>query len=320
MDSGELSMLLPDGEKYKVVNCDVIPHMFNDMESQSIDTMITSVPFPSVFSYTQFEEDLGNSEDEGEVRIHFGFMFKALLRVMKPGRIACIHCMNMSSLSQRNNRKDIYDFRGLLIRLAKRAGFLYENDWLVFKNPQVEAIRSHAHGLLFVTLERDRAKSRAAMGDYIIKLVAPGDNKVPIDSPGITREEWIDWAAPCWHGIRQTRTLNTKEAKSEKDTRHICPLQLDTINRLIRLFSNPGEIIFDPFTGIGSTAYEAIGLDRRFYGCEIKKEYFDASIKNIKRAIDKKEISSSSLFDFIKDDEPLDSDSDLACAIAEDDD
>jgi DNA modification methylase len=288
---------MPD-DRYSLFHGDCIPHMYTDMTPQSVDCAITSVPFPSVYAYTDLEQDLGNSESESDMWIHFNFFFRGMLRVMKPGRIFACHCMNLPPLGR---RKDTYDFRGLLIRIAKRAGFLYDNDWLVWKNPQVEAIRSHAHGLLFVTLERDRAKSRAAMSDYVIKFIAPSENQVPINSPGITREEWIDWAAGCWHGIRQTRTLNTKEGKDVKDSRHVCPLQLDTINRLIRLFSNPDELIFDPFSGIGSTGYEAIKLDRRFYGCELKDSYYATALKNLQRATEQHEIAESSLFDFIKD-------------------
>jgi DNA modification methylase len=291
---------LESDQQWNVYHGDVIPCMINEMEPQSIDTCITSVPFPSVYAYTDLTNDLGNSESDGDMKIHFGFFFRALMRVMKPGRCVLIHCMNLPPLGR---RKDTYDFRGLLIRIAKRSGFLYDNDWLIWKNPQVEAIRSHAHGLLFVTLERDRVKTRAAMSDYIIKLIAPGKNEAAIDSPGITREDWIDWAAGCWHGIRQTKTLNTKEAKTDKDTKHVCPLQLDTINRLVRLFSNPGEIIFDPFSGIGSTAYESIRLDRRFIGCELKKEYYETSLKNINRAIEKTKEGGSSLLDLIEDKE-----------------
>ena len=288
-------------DKYNISNVDCIKHMFYDMPEDSMDAMCTSVPFPSTYSYTNLDEDLGNSESYGEMKVHFGYFFRGLLRVMKPGRVSIVHCMQIPPFGR---HKDISDFRGLLIRLAKRAGFLYDNDWLIRRNPQSEAIRTHAHGLLFVTLERDRAKTRAAMAEYLIKLIKPGENTVPIDSPGISREDWIQWAESCWHGIRSGNTLNTKEAKGDDDSRHICPLQLDTIDRVIRLYSNPGEIVFDPFAGIGSTGYECMKLDRRFYGCELKPEYYNCAIRNINRAIEKKQLNSASLFDLIHDEEP----------------
>lgn len=269
--------------KYKIVNTDCIPYMLETMEPESADCMICSVPFPSVYSYTNLESDIGNSEDlKSETKLHFLWWFRGLYRVMKPGRVAAIHCMQIPRLSRHNG---MFDFRGFLIRLAKRTGFIYDNDWMIWKNAQSEAIRTHAHGLLFVTLERDRTKTRAAMGDYVIKIIKPGENKIPINSSEITREEWVDWASPCWHGVRQSYTLNAKAARSEKDSRHVCPMQLDTINRLIKLYSNPGELVFDPFSGIGSTAYECMRLGRRFIGTELKQEYYQNSIKNVDRAI-----------------------------------
>ena len=242
------SRMISDGETYKIVQTDCIPYMLQEMPENSVDAFLTSVPFPSVYSYTNLNNDIGNSETNGEMRIHFAYWFRGLLRVMKPGRVAIVHCMQIPPLGR---RKDMTDFRGLLIRLGKRAGFLYDNEWLLHRNPQAEAVRTHAHGLLFVTLERDRSKTRAAMAEYLIKFVKPGDNQVDIDSPGITRDDWIKWADSCWHGIRASNTLNTKEAKSDSDSRHICPLQLDTIDRIIRLYSNPGELVMDSFSGIG---------------------------------------------------------------------
>jgi DNA modification methylase len=302
-------MLLAPDEKFKIVNDDCIRQMRSQMDESSIDCMITSVPFPSTYSYTNLDNDLGNSETYGEMKIHFSYWFRALYRVMKPGRIACVHCMQLPPFGR---RKDMFDFRGLLIRLGQRSGFLYDNDWLIWRNPQSEAIRTHAHGLLFVTLERDRVKTRPAMAEYIIKFIKPGENAVPINSPGITRDDWIKWADSCWHGIRSGNTLNTKEAKGDDDSRHICPLQLDTIDRLIRLYSNPGEIVLDPFSGIGSTGYECMKLERRYFGIELKKEYYEVSLRNMQRSIERVASSSASLFDNLVDpsDDPPDRPSD----------
>jgi DNA modification methylase len=176
----------------------------------------------------------------------------------------------------------------------------YQYDWLYTKNPQAQAIRTHSHKLLFVTLERDRSITCGAMGDYLIKFIAPGENEVPIDAKNeITREEWIDWAegAWTWHDLRETDTLNTKAAKSEDDTKHICPLQLPVIDRLVRLYSNPGEIVFSPFTGIGSEGHAALGLGRRFYGCELKPEYHAQALKNLAAADRNRREKTKTLFD-----------------------
>jgi DNA modification methylase len=138
--------------------------------------------------------------------------------------------------------------------------------------------------LQFAGLESDRAASRGALGDYLIKFRAPGENAVPIRGDGgPSRNDWIQWAEACWSDIRETNTLNTKEAKGENDTKHICPLQLDVISRLVRLYSNPSEIVFSPFAGIGSEGHEAIRLGRRFYGCEIKDEYVAAARRNLEQ-------------------------------------
>jgi DNA methylase len=294
-----MNNLIPDGHEYAIHHGDTIPHMFQGMPESSCDMMLTSVPFSSMFSYTDESCDLGNVEDlQHEMKIHFSYFFRGLRRVMKPGRIALVHCMQIPGLA-RNGRPETTDFRGILIRLARRSGFLYDYEWVISKNPQSQAIRTHSHGLLFVTLKRDRAKTRGAMPDFVLKFITPGDNEVPIDSPGITQNDWIKWAEVnwSWHEIKETDTLNTKAAKSGNDTRHICPLQLGVISRLVKMFSNPGEIVFDPFTGIGSTGYEALKLDRRFYGCELKDEYHVEALKNMERAIRKRADSQTTLFD-----------------------
>jgi hypothetical protein len=229
-------------EQWSIHHGDCIPHMMDDMEPQSVDFAVYSPPFPSLFCYTNLPEDIGNNDDLNQARIHLGFLYRGLARVLKPGRIAAVHVMQIPGLI-RNGEKGTYDFRGLNIRLAQRAGLIYQYDWLYTKNPQEQAIRTHSHSLLFVTLERDRASTRGAMGDYILKFTAPGENQVPIDSSDISREEWIQWAEAVWswRDIRSTDTLNTVGTKGENDTKHICPLQLGVINRLVRLYSNPGE-------------------------------------------------------------------------------
>jgi DNA modification methylase len=291
-------MLIGDSEQWRLFHGDCIEHMA-DMPAESIDFSVFSPPFPSLFSYTSLESDIGNSEDlKGEAKLHFSFFFRQLVRIMKPGRIVTFHIMQIPGLA-RNGMKGTFDFRGFLIRLAQRAGFIYQYDWLVSKNPQAQAIRTHSHKLLFVQLERDRTISCGAFGDYLIKLIAPGDNKIPVDSPEISRNNWIDWAEACWSDIRETDTLNVREGRGENDTKHICPLQLDVIRRLIKLYSNPNEIVFSPFAGIGSEGYCAIELGRQFYGCELKDEYHAAAIINLKRAAKRREEIARTLFDNI---------------------
>lgn len=278
-------MLLEPDEEYRVHHGDVIPHLA-EMPERSVDLAVYSPPFPSVYAYTSLPEDIGNSEDlRSEAKLHFSFFFRGMLRVMKPGRVMVVHCTQIPRM-KRSGGQGLFDFRGLLIRLAERSGFVFDYDWAVAKNPQAQAIRTKSHQLQFAGLERDRANSRGALPDYLLKFVAPGENAVPVDSEGeVRRNDWIEWAECCWSGVRETNTLNVSEGRGDDDTKHICPLQLDVIDRLIRLYSNPGEIVFSPFTGIGSEGYVALKLGRRFYGAEIKDEYHATAIKNLERAL-----------------------------------
>jgi hypothetical protein len=199
----------------------------------------------------------------------------------------------------RNGEKDTWDFRGTVIRIARRAGFTWDIDWTIGKNPQAQAIRTHSHRLLFVTLSRDRAVSCPAFVDYIIKFRAPGENAEPICSEGeISRQDWINWADGHWPwtDIYETDTLNTAPAKGEDDVKHICPLQLEVIRRCVLMYTNPGELVFSPFAGIGSEGYVSLGgispktkrailQPRRFYGCELKKEYHEECLRNLHKAV-----------------------------------
>lgn len=271
---------------YHIYLGDCIPHMLDDMEPDSVDVAVFSPPFPSLYAYTDKAEDIGNSEEmKGEAKLHLSFFYRGLARVLKPGRVAMVHVMQIPRL-KRSGEAGMRDFRGLNIRLAERSGLVYEYDWSVRKNPQAQAIRTKSRELQFVGLESDRAKSRGALPDYLLKFRAPGENKVPIDSKGqVSRNEWIEWAECCWMDIKETDTLNVAEGRSEEDTKHICPLQLGVIRRIVKLYSNPRELVFSPFTGIGSEGYVSLSLDRRFYGCELKPEYYAVAVKNCERAL-----------------------------------
>jgi len=278
-------LLLRDGQEYAIHHGDCILHLA-EMPEKSVDFSVYSPPFPSVYSYTSLPEDIGNSEDLArDAKLHFSWFFRKMLRVMKPGRVMVVHCTQIPRM-KRCGGEGLFDFRGLLIRLGERAGFTFEYDWAVRRNPQAQAIRTRSRELQFAGLENNRANSRGALPDYLLKFKAPGECEVPIDSDGqVSRSQWIDWAECCWQDIKETDTLNVAEGRSESDTRHICPLQLGVIDRLVRLYSNPGEVVFSPFAGIGSELYTALKLGRRAYGCEIKDEYHRTAIKNCDRAL-----------------------------------
>jgi len=274
--------------------------MLEVMPPASVDFSVFSPPFPSLFSYTSKPEDIGNSEDlRGEAKLHLGWFYAGLRRVLKPGRACIVHVMQIPRL-KRSGEVGLHDYRGINIRMGERAGLVYEYDWAIRKNPQAQAIRTKSRELQFSGLESDRARQRGALADYLIKFRAPGDNSIAVDSEGeVSRNEWIDWAECCWGDIKETDTLNVREARSEEDTRHICPLQLGVIDRVVRLYTNPGELVFSPFTGIGSEGYVSLQRGRRFYGCELKPEYHSQAMKNLAKARKVHEQNSKTLFDTV---------------------
>jgi hypothetical protein len=293
--------LLSDGSEYRVHHGDCIPHMLEDMPESSVDFSVFSPPFPALYAYSDATGDIGNVDEMGpEAKVHLSFFFRGLHRVLKPGRAAIVHVMQIPRM-KRSGGVGLCDFRGLNIRLGERAGLIYEYDWSVRKNPQSQAIRTRSRELQFSGLESDRAGQRGTLQDYLIKFRKPGENTQKIKAKAqVSRNDWIDWAEGCWSDIQETDTLNTKVAKSDDDTRHICPLQLEVIRRCVLLYSDPGEIVFSPFTGIGSEGYVALGGKspktrkcitdaRRFYGCELKPEYHTQAIKNLEKAIAQRE-------------------------------
>ena len=263
---------------------DCITHMAT-LPDSCFDFSVFSPPFPALYAYTSSESDIGNSENlKHEAKLHLSFFYRQLARLLKPGRAIVVHVMQIPRM-KRSGEVGLFDFRGLNIRIGERAGLVYEYDWLIRKDPQAQAIRTKSRELQFAGLESDRAKQRGCLGDYLIKFRAPGENETPIASKGeVSRQNWIDWAESCWMDIRQTNTLNVSEGRGVDDVKHICPLQLDVIERVVRLYTNPGELVFSPFTGIGSEGYVSVKLGRRFYGCELKDEYIAAARANLARA------------------------------------
>jgi DNA modification methylase len=276
--------MLNEGEQYRIHLGDCIRHM-PTMPPACLDMSVFSPPFPALYAYTSSEADIGNSEDKAEMKLHLSFFYRQLARVVKPGRVIMVHVMQIPRM-KRSGGVGLFNFRDFNVRLAERAGLVYEYDWSVRKNPQAQAIRTKSRELQFAGLESDRAKSRGALPDFLIKFRVPGDNSVPVDSEGdVSRNTWIEWAEHHWADINETDTLNVKDGRGDDDTKHICPLQLGVIDRLVRLYSNPGEIVFTPFAGIGSEVYTALKLGRRAYGIELKPEYHTAALKNAERGV-----------------------------------
>lgn len=250
---------------------------------RSIDLAVFSPPFATLFTYSASDRDLGNCSSEDQFWTQFGYISRELLRVMKPGRNVCVHVAQIPSQKAKDGVIGLKDFRGDTIRHFQAAGLVYHGEVTIDKDPQAQAIRTKSKGLLFTQMRKDSVWSRPALADYILIFRVPGENVVPIH-PDITNDQWIEWARPVWYGIRETDTLNVAEGREADDERHIAPLQLGTIERCIRLWSNPGETVLSPFAGIGSEVYMAVKLKRCGLGVELKTSYFRAAVRNLRRA------------------------------------
>lgn len=271
-----------EGHGWRLLQGDACERM-RALPEESVDLSVFSPPFLSLYSYSPTERDLGNSRSETEFFRHFGYIIDELLRLTKPGRLACVHVSQVPAMLVRDGYIGLKDFRGKTIEAFLQHGWIFHGDITIDKNPQVQAIRMHAKGLMFVQLKKDASWLRPGLADYLLVFRKPGENAVPI-LPEIDNETWIQWAHPVWYDIRETDTLSTSEAKSDEDDKHICALQLPVIERCIRLWSNPGETVASPFAGIGSEGYEAIRLGRRFLGVELKPLYCRAAVRNLQRA------------------------------------
>jgi len=282
--------------------------------SESVGLCIFSPPFPGMYAYSNSSRDIGNTSNIAEMIEHFRFVVgrDKLWRLMMPGRMACIHLMQLTAMKSREGYVGLHDYRGAVIQMMIDEGWVYAGEVTIDKNPQVQAVRNKERGLLFKTLANDSSLMRMALADYLIYFRKPGDNPVPIHagiSPRynpnggwITEQEWIEWAAPVWYrqkagqsgGIMETDVLNAEAGKEQDDERHLCPLQLGVIERAVKLWSAPGDVVFSPFAGIGSEGYEAVRLNRRFVGIELKPSYAAQAARNLALAVHHK--SQGTLF------------------------
>lgn len=270
------------GPSWRMMLGDCVDRL-REVADASVDFSVFSPPFLSLYSYTASERDMGNSQGEQEFFTHYGYFLAEMHRVMKLGRIVACHVAQVPSTLVDDGVIGLKDFRGKVIEAFLSAGFIHHGEVCIDKDPQAQAIRTHSKALLFAQLRKDASWLRPAIADYILLFRAPGENQVPIH-PDLTNDDWIQWARPIWYGIRESDTLNVAEARTEKDEKHIAPLQLETIERCIRLWSNLGELVLSPFAGIGSEGYQAVKLGRRFVGIELKLEYYHVALRNLGRA------------------------------------
>lgn len=254
-----------------------------ELPDDSVDLSVFSPPFIARYAYTATERDMGNSQGLDQFMTHFGFIIRELLRVTKPGRNVCVHCQQVRTTKRDTGEVGLIDFRGAIITAFIQTGFVYYSDFTVDKDAQIQARRKHHVSLLYKTKNTDSSKSGSALADYLLVFKKPGVNAVPVVCD-VPNEIWNEWARPVWYGINEIDVLPTQVAKGDDDEMHLCPLQLPFIERCIRLWSNKGETVLDPFAGVGSTPYQAVKLGRKGLGIELKPEYYRTSIKNLEAA------------------------------------
>lgn len=256
------------------------------MPDNSIDFGIYSPPFESLYVFSNSERDMGNNASSEDFWTHYRFLIAECYRIMKPGRLIAIHCMNLPTSKVRDGYIGIKDFRGEIIRAHQQAGFIYHSEVCIWKDPVVAMQRTKALGLLWKQLKKDSAMSRQGIADYLVVIKKPGENPEPIahTDKEFPVDKWQQYASPVWMDINQTRTLQYMSARENDDERHISPLQLDVIERSLDLWTNPNDLVFSPFTGIGSEGYCALKMGRRFVGSELKRSYFEVARRNLLEA------------------------------------
>lgn len=264
-------------------SCEVV----KGIPDNSIHYTIFSPPFSSLYTYSNSDRDMGNSKDDAEFYEHFKYLVKELYRITMPGRLLSFHCINIPLMKQRDGVIGLKDFRGDLIKLFTDEGFIFHSEVCIWKNPVTEMQRTKALGLLHKQIKKDSAMSRQGIPDYVITMRKPGENPEPIQhtNESFPVDLWQKYASPVWMDIRQSDTLQKKSARAEEDERHICPLQLEVIKRCICLWTNPGDIVLDPFAGIASSNYMALRLDRRTIGIELKDSYYVQAVANCEMAM-----------------------------------
>lgn len=296
--------------KYAVHLADCVD-LASEIETGSIDYTLFSPPFSSLYCYSNSDRDMGNSNGD-EFYEHFKFLVDEMYRITRPGRLLSFHCMNLPTSKQNDGFIGIKDFRGELIRMFIDAGWIYHSEVVIWKDPVTAMQRTKALGLLHKTIRKDSSMSRQGIPDYLVTVRKPGDNAKPIqhyrdqkecvendgdESKIFPVELWQQYASPVWMDINPSRTLQYRSARENSDERHICPLQLDVIEKAMHLWSAKDDLIFSPFMGIGSEGYTAIKMGRRFIGSELKESYFDLAVKNIAAAETESSAELNNLFD-----------------------
>lgn len=249
--------------------------VISQVPSDSIDFSVYSPPFGSLFVYSESAADMGNSTDN-EFADHYAYLVREKLRVTKPGRLTAVHCSDLPMTKWREGAIGIKDFSGQIIAQHQAAGWILHSRRTIWKCPVTEMTRTKHVGLLYKQLRKDSAKSRGGMPDYLMTFVKPGDNAEPIahTPEDFPLAQWQEWASPVWNTVDQINVLNVQMAKDGADERHLCPLQIDVIERALIMWSNAGDVVLSPFMGIGSEGVTSLKLARKFLGIELKESYW----------------------------------------------
>jgi len=272
------------GENWSAYHGDCVS-VLRQFPSEIIDFSVYSPPFGSLFVYSDSAADMGNSTDE-QFTEHYGFMVREKFRLTKPGRLTAVHCSDLPMTKWKDGAVGIKDFSGDIIRLHQEAGWIYHSRRTIWKDPVVEMTRTKHVGLLYKQLRKDSSKSRGGMPDYLLTFIKPGENQSPIEHTpeAFPLEQWQEWASPVWTTIQQSNVLNVRAARSATDERHLCPLQLDVIDRALVIWSNPGDTVLSPFMGIGSEGVCSLKAGRKFVGTELKEQYWSQACEYLKGA------------------------------------
>lgn len=294
MNNGVINQYI--GRRFAFYNGDSC-EVLKNIPDESVHFSIFSPPFVDLYTYSDSERDLGNCKSNEEFDIHLGYIAAELFRVLKPGRIIAVHCMDMPAQKFKDGFIGAKDFPGELIQVFTDAGFIFHSRVCIWKNPVTAMQRTKAIGLLHKQLKKDACMCRQGFADYIVAFRKPGENLEPVTNTNETFpvELWQKYASPVWDDINQSNTLQAISARDEKDEKHICPLQLDVIERCIKLWTNEDDIVLTPFGGIGSEVYQALKMKRRGIGIELKATYYEQAVKNCKNAEDLEQLS---IFDF----------------------
>jgi len=285
-------------EDWAIYNGDCVETL-SSIPDGRVHLSVFSPPYAALYVYSASDRDMGNNRDHARFFEHFDFVITELLRVTMPGRIVAVDCMNLPLMKERDGVIGLYDFRGEIIRHFVNAGFILHSEHVIWKDPLIEATRTKSIGLMHKQLCKDSTMCRSGLPQYLVAFRKPGENAERVAHPAgleyfvglngpkkgvLSHERWRRYASPIWDDVDFGKTLNATAARDGQDERHICPMSLDIIERAIHLWSNPRDVVLDPFSGVGSTGYVAVKTNRKFIGVELKESYYRQAVRNLKNA------------------------------------